>query len=257
MKFAYLIEPPFNFSNSHGVITGCDVELARKICHALDLGPFEPVETEFSELLPGLNNNRWQMTTGLFDTPERRRSARFSYPIWALTDGFLLQGGNPLSLCGYRSVATHPSARLGVIRNQFQHRSAVEFGIPEDRIRIYDTYLQAAAAVSSGEINAYASVARAHAGYTALNPELAFSTLTVPAAEKPAASGSFAFSPNDRGLASQVNEFLRKFLGSCEHREMMRGFGFSDAEVDLVAGRAGKPIPPAAEAAAPPPGAAG
>lgn len=29
MKFAYLIEPPFNFLSETGEVTGCDVELAK------------------------------------------------------------------------------------------------------------------------------------------------------------------------------------------------------------------------------------
>ncbi len=29
MKFAYLIEPPFNYREDDGTVTGCDVELAR------------------------------------------------------------------------------------------------------------------------------------------------------------------------------------------------------------------------------------
>ncbi|MGV3548626.1 hypothetical protein [Rhizobium sp.] len=29
MKFAYLIEPPFNHRDADGTVTGCDVELVR------------------------------------------------------------------------------------------------------------------------------------------------------------------------------------------------------------------------------------
>lgn len=236
MKFAYLIEPPFNFRDARGVITGCDVELARRVCEALGTHTFEPVETEFAELLPGVNDGRWQMTTGLFDTAERRTLARFSRPIWALPDGLLVQRGNPLSLAGYRSVALHPSAILAVIRNQFQHRSAVEFGVPENRIRIFETYTQAAQAVGSGAVDAYASVARAHAGFINMNPEMAIESVAVPAREKPPAFGCFAFSPDNHELCNDVNEFLQHYLGSAGHRQMMAGFGFSEKEVDLIAG---------------------
>ncbi len=235
MKFAYLIEPPFNFRDADGDISGCDVELARRFCEVSGNMPFEPIETEFAELLPGVDDGRWHMTTGLFNTAERRKSALFSLPIWGLPDGFLVKPGNPLSLSGYRSLATHPEATLAVIRDQFQHRSAIEFGVPTERIEVFETYAQAADAVSSGKVDAYASVARAHTGFIARNPDMAVDVVAVPADEKPPAFGCFAFSPDNHELCNAVNEFLRQFLGSSDHRQIMAGFGFNDAEIDLVA----------------------
>lgn len=93
MRFAYLIEPPFNSVNAKGRVTGCDVELARHVFDALGIAEFDLVGTEFSELLPGLADGRWRMTTGLFGTRERRAFAQFSRPIWALSDGLLIRPG--------------------------------------------------------------------------------------------------------------------------------------------------------------------
>lgn len=90
MKFAYLIEPPFNFRKDDGIVTGCDVELAKVILKRIGIDAFELVEAESAELLPGVAEGRWKMTTGLFGTTERRRVAAFSRPIWALPDGLLV-----------------------------------------------------------------------------------------------------------------------------------------------------------------------
>ena len=150
---------------------------------------FELVETEFAELLPGLVDGRWQMTTGLFATDERRRHASFSRPIWALPDGLLVRKGNPRKLAGYASAAADGDCRLAVIRDQLQHRSAIEAGVPDARIAIFATYAEAAAAVQGGAADAYASVARAHAGFIARNPGVDLELVTVPAAEKAPAFG--------------------------------------------------------------------
>lgn len=115
MKFAYLIEPPFNYVDANDQITGCDVELSRHVFRELGIADFEPVEAEFAELLAGLGADRWRMTTGLFGTDDRRKTAQFSRPIWALPDGLLVRKGNPLSLSGYRSVADNNGARLCVV----------------------------------------------------------------------------------------------------------------------------------------------
>ena len=235
MKFAYLIEPPFNYTRDDETVTGCDVELARTVFEAVGAGPFEPVETGFADLLPGVADGRWRMTTGLFATDERRQVAAFSRPVWALPDGLLAAAGNPLGLSGYKSVAVSRTCRLAVIRDQFQHRSAVEFGVPEDRIMIFETYTEACHAVRDGEAEAYASVARAHTGFLEQHPDLDMDVIVVPASEKQPAFGSFAFSKRDDELRQQVDAVLADYLGSPEHRAMMAGFGFNYGEIDLVA----------------------
>lgn len=234
MRFAFLIEPPFNFVDARGHVSGCDVELARYVFQELGIANFEPVETEFAALLPGLRDGRWRMTTGLFGTDERRKDAQFSRPIWALPDGLLVSAGNPLDLTGYRSVAERTDARLAVIRDQFQHRSAVEFGVMEDRISVFETYTEATQAVRDGQADAYASVGRAHAGFIEQNPDWPVELVLVSAEEKPPAFGSFAFSLNDTVLLQNVDAILSAFLGTDAHRNMVAQFGFSNAEVDLI-----------------------
>lgn len=232
MKFAYLIEPPFNYRDATGVVTGCDVELARHVLSKLG-ETFEPVEAEFAELLPGLGQGRWQMTTGLFATEERMRHALFSRPIWALPDGLLVAKSNPHGLAGYRSAATK-GIRVAAIRDQVQHRTAAHFGVETDRLQIFDTYEQAASAVVSGRVDAYASVARAHAGFLAQHPELQLDVVIVPTSEKSPARGSFGFSLDASEFCRSVDAILEHFIGTPEHRAMMAGFGFDNAEIDLL-----------------------
>lgn len=234
MKFAYLIEPPFNCVDANGRVTGSDVELARYVFDQLGVDGFEPVETEFAELLPGLGDGRWRMTTGLFGTAERRRFAQFSRPIWALPDGLLVRQGNPRELSGYQSVANHPDVKLAVIRDQFQHRSAEAFGVTEDQIAIFETYTEAALSVRDSQVDAYASVARAHSGFIAQNYDWGLELVTVPHAEKRPAFGCFAFSLSDTALLREVDDVLSSVLGTQAHRQMVAPFGFSDADVDLV-----------------------
>lgn len=235
MKFAYIIEPPFNYRDKNNQVTGCDVELAKTILKKIGIDRFEPVEAEFSELLHGLKNGQWQMTTGLFDTEARREMAAFGKPIWALPDGLLVRKENPKHLTGYSSISRDDSCVLGVIRDQVQHDTAIELGVPEQRIKLFETYEAAASAVKDGLVDAYASVGRAHSGFMQQQKELQLEIVVIPSKEKQPASGSFAFNKSDVGLINAVNKALQSYLGSKEHRSMMEGFGFTQTEVDLVA----------------------
>lgn len=233
MKFAYLVEPPFNFTSPKGRVTGCDVEVARHLCAQLGIDGFAPVETTFCDLLPGVASGRWRMTTGVFNTVERRKLVRFSRPLWALPDGLLVCQGNPLHLSGYTSVARTPKARLAVIRGQAQHHAARHAGIPDARITLFDTYPEAADAVRRGQVDVYASVGRAHSGFLAQHAGWALECIPVSATEKPPGVGCFAFAPADDAFRRAIDDVLSAYLGSKDHRRMVAGFGFSDADVDL------------------------
>ncbi|MBX2855533.1 MAG: transporter substrate-binding domain-containing protein [Rhodobacteraceae bacterium] len=234
MKFAYLIEPPFNDVDAEGAVIGCDVDLARAVLSDIGEAGFEPIQTEFAELLPGLADRRWRMTCGLFATKARRQSAVFSRPIWALPDGLLTRSEDIATFTGYRSLIAHPGARLAGVRNQEQALTAIALGLPKPRVLTFETYDEAAEAVRNGRAAAFASVAKAHQGYLSRRPDPALSIQTAPSAEKAPAFGCFAFALDDVALRDGVDRALTARLGGAEHRLMMRGYGFSDAEIDLI-----------------------
>jgi len=236
MRFAYLIEPPFNYLSENGDVTGCDVELIRTVLNTLGIDTIEFIETEFSQLLPGLAAYRWDITTGLFDTAERRKIATFSRPIWALPNGLLIKKGNPAKLTGYRSVAQDASRKMVVIRDQLQHQATIEACVPANGTIVCETYDEAMQAVRDGRADAYASVAMAHTGFLEQHPQLRseLETISIPSAEKTAARGAFGFRLSDTMLRNTIDAALTDYLGSPEHRRMMRSFGFEDEQVDLI-----------------------
>ena len=227
LRFAFLIEPPFCYRAPDGTVTGCDVELARHVLREIGVRSFIPVETEFAELLSGLEDGRWEMTTGLFVTDERRKLADFSRPIWELPDGLLVRSDNPHRIDGYVSIARMDGLRLGVVCDQVQHRTALRLGMREDRIEVFGAYAEAAGAVAAGAIDAFASVATAHRGYLAQNAALPLTVVEVPSREKAAEQGAFAFAKSQGHLRQEVDAALAGFLGSADHRALMARFGFA------------------------------
>ena len=234
MRFAFLQEPPFCFTDASGALCGCDAVLAEKVCQTMGLEGFSAVETEFAELLPGLAGGRWDMTTGLFISDERKQLVDFTRPIWLLSDGLLVAEHNPLGLDGYMALARDPSAILGVISGQIQHQTALRNGIPAERIRIFATQAEAAEAVIAGVVGAYASVAMAHRGYVARHPDAPLAVVEVPAEEKQPAAGAFALARGNSSLRQRIDSCLGKLLGGSWHRQMMGEYGFSASDIDRL-----------------------
>ena len=234
MKFAFLEEPPFCFTDPSGAISGCDVELARRINGMLALQGFTAIGTEFAELLPGLVNDRWTMTTGLFVSDERRQIVDFTRPIWTLQDGLLVKQGNPCGFHGYQSIAKDPTVSIGVITDQVQHLTALRNGISPGQIRLFATQADAAQAVADGVVHAYASVAMAHRGFLAQRPEMPLELVEVPTVEKQPSAGAFALAKGNVALLRSIDACLDELLGSDWHRQMMARYGFSDSDIDRI-----------------------
>lgn len=214
MRFAWIDEPPFNFV-APGGLTGLDVELIREVRRLLD-EPFEPVETRFSDLLPGLANGRWDVTTGVFMTPERSAIAAFTQPIWRLADGLLVQRTTLLS--GYRDLAC-AGLSLAVLRDQEQHRTALRAGVAN--IKVLETHAEATEAIRAGLIDAYASVALAHGRAVREDPALA--CLLVAETERPSSLGAFACASD--GVRYRVDGELTRLIRSDWHETLLARFG--------------------------------
>lgn len=220
MKFAWITEPPFNFRNADGV-TGCDVALAKTAIAMLGES-FEPVETEFAELLPGLADGRWDVTTGMFTTPERAALAAFTMPIWGLRDGLLIRKDDAVKIRGYRDVAK-AGGKLAVLDGQVQHSTAIRLGVPASAIIVLRGYAEAAQAVTDGIVLAYASVELAHRAHIARHSRTGLATVAVPEVEKPAEPGAFAC--RNTAIRDRLDSVLHGLIGSADHAKMLRSFG--------------------------------
>lgn len=227
--FAYLDEPPFCWPAAEGTAQGCDVKLVTTALQKLGITEFEQRLTTFAELLPGLASGRWTMTTPLFVTAERQRLVDFSRPVWALADGLLVRAADRMRLTGYRAVAG-AAARLVIVGGQVQEQAGLAAGIVPERILSVATQEDAVAAVRDGRADAYASVAMAHRGYLARQPDDQLAVVTVPVDESSPAAGAFAFGKQHAIFRKRFDGALAGLIGSPWHRTLMVRHGFPAGE---------------------------
>jgi polar amino acid transport system substrate-binding protein len=231
--FAYLDEPPFCAPADNGPV-GCDVEVAFVVLRTIGIERIETRLVTFAELLPGVANGAWHINTPLFITEERARLADFSRPVWSLADGLMVQVGNPKRLTSYRALATHGDARLVVVEGQVQEQRALGAGLPPTRVLRVATQPEAVAAVRNGRADAYASVAMAHRGFLRAAPDAKLAVVDFGAEGGVAAEGAYSFAKESADLRRAFDKALRRFLGSPEHRAVMRRYHFADADIERV-----------------------
>lgn len=233
VRIAYLEEPPFYWTGEDHSATGADIELAEVVLRAIGVTSIEHQLTSFEELLPGVQEGRWDMNVPIFVTAERAERVAFSVPAWALGDGFLLRHGNPKALTSYGSVAARTDARLGIVAGTVQLDSAKSAGVSNGQIVAFKGQTEAIDALLAGKIDAYASTAVGSRVLASANQELEVVAHET-SKDGRAPVGAFSFSKGNPELLQAVNEQLRKYLGSADHRARMAKFGLTQTELDSV-----------------------
>lgn len=236
VRIAYIEEPPFYWTGSDGVPTGADLELADVVLRAIGVSGIEHHLVSFEELLPGVQQGRWDMNVPIFVTPERARLVTFSEPVWALGDGFLVARGNPKALTSYKAVAAGGDARLGVVGGTVQIDAAKSSGATDSQIVLFNDQPSAVAALLSGKIDAYAATAVGNRALAAANKELE-AVAHERSADGRVPTGGFSFNKENRDLVQAVNRQLGAYLGTADHRARMAKYGIEASEIDAVVAR--------------------
>ena len=227
---AYLDEPPFGVAGAGSAEpNGCDVELARHVLMAIGVRDVRFQLATFPELIPGIVEGRWQITTPIFVTAERAERVAFSRPVWSLSDGFLVRRMDEGRFSSYEDIARDPKAILAVVADQVQGDTARAIGVPNERIQVFQDQAQAAEAVREHRADASASTAIGNAAYVRRLGDRAL--LAVPdtpgEAPRPPAVGAFALTKWAPELLAAIDGVLGTYLGSRGHVGTLAAHGLT------------------------------
>lgn len=234
----YANEAPYAYvDTASGQVTGEAPEVARKVFEKLGVERVEGVLTDFGSLIPGLQAGRFDLiAAGMYITPPRCEQIAFSEPTYCIGEAFVVTAGNPLELHSYDAVAAHPSATLGVVAGTVERGYARDLGIPEDRVVVFPDAPSAIAGVEAGRVDAYAGTSLTVSDLLAKrdSPQLERAEpFQQPRIDGEAVKGcgAFGFRSADQELVAAVNRELAAFLGSEEHQQLVRPFGFAAEEL--------------------------
>jgi len=237
VRIGFANEAPYGYQDTDtGKVTGEAPEIARVILERLGVENYEMEVAKFGELIPGLKAGRLDIVAaGMYIKPERCDQVSFSTPTYRIGEAFIVKKGNPLDLHSFEDVAKHESARLGVMGGAVEHGYAKKLGVPEDRIVVFEDNPTAVKGLQSGRIDAVAATEAtvtdqlAKADDPGIERAEPFSQPVIGGKTIYGYGyGAFAFREEADDWRKAFNKELETFIGSKEHLELVRPFGFNE-----------------------------
>ncbi len=238
IRVGFANEAPYAYvDSSTNELTGEAPAIARVILKQLGVNEIEGVLTEFGSLIPGLQAKRFDIiAAGMYVLPERCKQVTFSNPTYGIGEAFLVKTGNPKDLHSYEGLAKHPDAVLGVVAGTVERGYARKTGIPDARVQVFPDAPSAVAGVAAGRIDAYAGTSLTIQDIVSKTTDgsvVRAVPFTDPVIDGKSVRGygAFAFRQDDQALVDAFNRELATFIGSPEHRELVKPFGFTEQEL--------------------------
>ncbi len=232
-------EVPYSYiDRDSGKLTGQAPAIAEEIFGRLGVDSFQPVLTEFGNLIPGLRTGQFDVVAaGMWITPERCQQVIFSDPDYIAKDAFIVAEGNPLELENYEDIAAS-GATVATGPGWFQRDYAMGNGVEASKIGTLPDQLAGLTAVRQGRIDAFfgtaptmVAAARGASGVESTEPF----TPVVDGVEQIGAGG-FAFQPTETTLRDAFNSELHEMKDSGQLLEIVSPFGFTEEDMtDLTA----------------------
>jgi len=237
IRIGYSVEAPYAFLKPDGEVTGESPEVARRIVERLGIPRVEWRYAKFSSLIDELEAGRIDViAAGMFITPERARRVRFSEPTFHVRQALLVCKGNPLDLHSYTQALKTPGTRIAVLSGSVEEQMLRRMNYPMERLVAVPDARSGSVAVESGRADGLAlSSPTLHRIVTEKrNDRIEIADPFVqplPAISGRLGYGAFVFRKKDEVFQAAWNEAQKDFIGSPDHLQILKSFGFTEAEV--------------------------
>ncbi|MFH8619122.1 ectoine/hydroxyectoine ABC transporter substrate-binding protein EhuB [Streptomyces sp. NPDC017979] len=227
-------EQPYGYIGTDGKMTGSAPVVARRIFKELGVEDVQPFPTEFGSLITGLNSLQFDVVgAGMFITPVRCEQVIFSDPEYQSVSGFLVPKGNPKNLRSFEDVAKS-GARFSTAVGYAEIDYAKEAGIKS--ITTLPDQLAGRLAIEQGRADVFAGtiVAVRNVAKGSSRVEATAEVTPYVDGEPVIDVGGFAFRTPETDLRDAFNRELHKLKRSGELLELMRPFGFGEAQMTTI-----------------------
>lgn len=235
IRIAIANEEPYGYMDDDGEARGPGPDVARYIMGEIGIDDIEWVVTTFGDLIPGLQEGRFDMAAAeMAILPERCERIIYSEPNTTYGEGLLVKAGNPEDLRFYSDFAKRNDYKVAILAGANQRGFLQKLGVPDDKIVTIENNDDAIEVIASGEADAYAATSLTVAGLAErsneVQPSLNFVDPIIDGKEV-RGWGGFAFNKDSEALRDAVNEVLVPYKFTDEWEETLMQYGFSILDV--------------------------
>lgn len=235
IRIAIADEEPYGYVDESGEIRGAGPDVARHLMEELGIASIEWVVTDFSELIPELQDARFDMAAAeMAILPERCEQVLYSEPNTTYGEGLLVRAGNPEELSAYDDFAGRNDYRVAVMAGADQREILMALGVPQEKIVTIERNDAAIDAIIDGDADAYAATGLTVTTLDERSREVeAAIDFTDPVldGEEVRSWGGFAFGPSSEALRDAVNEALAAYKKTNAWEETLTEYGFTQEDV--------------------------
>lgn len=237
LRIAVANEIPYGYVNPiTGEAEGAGPDVAAYIAGQLGIANVEWVQTSFSSLIPGLQADRFDMVAAeMAILPDRCLQIIYSEPNTSYGEGLLVPAGNPKGIHSYADFAERDDLRIAVLAGADQLDMLHALGVPDSRIVTIANNADAISTVGTGRADAYAGTGLTVSELARQNGNVevvADFVDPVIDGEEVRSWGGFAFAQDSTSLRDAVNGVLAEYKATDAWREVIAGYGFTQADID-------------------------
>lgn len=235
IRIAIADEEPYGYLDEDGEARGPGPDIARHVMSEIGIDEIEWVVTDFGDLIPGLQEERFDMAAAeMAILPERCEKIIYSEPNTTYGEGLLVRSGNPRGIRGYDDFRLHKDLKVAVMGGANQIGFLKQTGVPENRIVAIERNREAIEAIANGEADAYAATSLTVNGLARDSGEVEAARNFVDPVingREVRSWGGFAFNRETTNLRDAVNEVLVPYKYTDEWEDTLTRYGFSKLDV--------------------------
>jgi len=234
IRIGYANDVPYGYSSDQRELTGEAPEIAKIVMAKMGVHKMEGILVEFGSLIAGLKAGSYDMiAAGMFVTPDRCQEISFSEPTYRVDQAFAVKKGNPKNITSYEEIAEAENAIICVMEGAVESKYARAVGIPESRILTVPNTTTGLETIINGQADALAlssiSIQNLLRESSSEKIEQARPfTNPVINGKEVKGYGAFGFRKEDIELLKEFNKHLTSFIGTKEHLDTVKPFGFTD-----------------------------
>lgn len=230
-------EKPYAYQTADGELTGEAVEIARAVLKELGINEMRGELTEFGSLIAGLQAERFDLiTAGMFVNPERCSAVLFADPEYSIGEAIAVKRGNPSEIGSYKDIADNGDVKVAVMSGAVEIGYLEKSGVPADRIVQVPDQASAISALQAGRAQAITMTGPAlqamldSANDSSIERAVDFEQPVIDG-KSVRGYGATAFRQSDAEFQKAYNAELKKLKESGGLLEILKQFGFTEAEL--------------------------